>query len=824
MLRAAFSEKAAFLCYAQIPLNKKPPIISGNMDEKRSVALREFAKTALRWIFINPNGDVLMSASKPYLEGNKWKTKTSYDIIKIGENARLIDVNWKDTLSDINSREEDIESSSMRSWIDYAKHTVEFKWLAVGAAGYIWGITDKDKPEPNFRDSWWDATWLPWYSESLSDIPLEMRNEVVLGRTYDRELTDNWDKTLMPVCIHIAPRKDISEWERKNPNDLREFNFEELMNTINISKEKTELLQKTARNALNWVFAYKDGTIAASKYKPMQREDDPDIWYTCDPDGNQSIDIMLVGTAKDSFKGLDLKDTVTAIGSKAKVPAMQEWGDNARNLIKWVAVDKNGILWGFSCPEMPEKDKECWSVPQNDSYAKPSLNFDLEPWDKYRGSRAILGETNDPELIKNWENSCISMNTQTISWNEYLNTIPADNKSENVIINENLSGVEFTPADNLNEYSFEECNLSGTKGLSVKHIEEADGFSKCNMPAEVEGFTVDKAKELGDKFDECTWPALELQPGDNLKGIDLTAANISRFKGLTPEILASANGYAECVTPAMEIKPETDFSKISLQDLDMRHWKGLTVEHLNQTPSFAGAKLPKMNLHGLQTKGRSLYMVDFGEAYGLTWAMCKESKDLAGAKLPIMRIPVEKEKFVEDSPATRQAIKEKRQPAKTVVEDMDMGDTDVMGCDFSKVQGLKELQVEKIRQFGGIGARVELSREQEQSLRSKQQAIGQMAREIAEIVHPMPPDSDKVRYRCPNWLNPIAQSMAWFCKENKIEHSKLANLFAKAEPEVVRSGFAQVKADWLLAKKAGLTVEEFTQKGFAVEKAPEVDR
>lgn len=614
------------------------------MDEKRSVALREFAKTALRWIFINPNGDVLMSASKPYLEGNKWNTKTSYDIIKIGENARLIDVNWKDTLSDINSREEDIESPSMRSWIDYAKHTVEFKWLAVGAGGYIWGITDKDKPEPNFRQSWWDATWLPWYSESLSDIPLEMRNEVVLGRTYDKELIDNWDKTLMDVNIHITPRKNISELEEEYPNDLTEFNFEEFMNT------------------------------------------------------------------------------------------------------------------------------------------------------------------------------------QTISWNEYLNTIPADNKSENVIINENLSGVEFTPADNLNEYSFEECDLSGTKGLSVKHIEEADGFSKCNMPAEVEGFTVEKAKELGDKFDECTWPALELQPGDNLKGIDLTAANISRFKGLTPEILASANGYAECVTPAMEIKPETDFSKISLQDLDMRHWKGLTVEHLNQTPSFAGAKLPKMNLHGLQTKGRSLYMVDFGEAYGLTWAMCKESKDLAGAKLPIMRIPVEKEKFVEDSPATRQAIKEKRQPAKTVVEDMDMGDTDVMGCDFSKVQGLKELQVEKIRQFGGIGARVELSREQEQSLRSKQQAIGQMAREIAEIVHPMPPDSDKVRYRCPNWLNPIAQSMAWFCKENKIEHSKLANLFAKAEPDVVRSGFAQVKADWLLAKKAGLTVEEFTQKGFAVEKAPEVDR
>ena len=783
------------------------------MDEKRSVALREFAKTALRWIFINPNGDVLMSASKPYLEENKWKTKTSYDIIKIGENARLIDVNWKDTLSDIHSREEDIESASMRSWIDYAKRTVEFKWLAVGAAGYIWGITDKDKPEPNFRDSWWDTTWLPWYSESLSDIPLEMRKEVVLGRTYDREITDNWDKTLMPVSIHIAPRTDISEWDKENPNDLREFNFEELMNTLNISKEQAELLQKTARNALNWVFANQDGIISASIYKPQQASSELKPWYTCDPTGKVGQDIVNLGKVNGTLDGIELSDTVTAIGSKAKVPAMQEWADNARNAIKWVAIDEHGSIWGFVCSEKPEvytgKGDKGWIIPRN--YVTPMES-------------AILGKIKDPELIKNWKNSCISMNTQTISWNEYLNTVPADKKSENVIINENLSGVEFTPADNLSEYSFEECDLWGAKGLSVKHIEEADGFSKCIMPAEVEGFTVDKAKELGDKFEECAWPELDLKPGDNLKGIDLTAANITRFKGLTPEILATADGYAESITPAMEIKPETDFSKISLQDLDMRHWKGLTVEHLNQTPSFAGAQLPKMNLHGLQTKGRSLYMVNFGDAYGLTWAMCKESKDLAGAKLPVMRIPVEKEKFVEDSPATRQAIKEKRQPAKTVVEDMDMGDTDIMGCDFSKVQGLKELQVEKIRQFGGIGARVELSREQEQSLRAKQQAIGQMAREIAEIVHPMPPDSDKVRYRCPNWLNPIAQSMAWFCKENKIEHNKLANLFAKAEPDVVRSGFAQVKADWLLAKKAGLTVEEFTQKGFAVEKAPEVDR
>lgn len=64
---------------------------------------------------------------------------------------------------------------------------------------------------------------------------------------------------------------------------------------------------------------------------------------------------------------------------------MDKWVEKARTAIKWVAVDSDGEIYGYT--EQPVLVGEAW-------------------WKKSEGCENIyLGPTRDVELIKNWDKS-----------------------------------------------------------------------------------------------------------------------------------------------------------------------------------------------------------------------------------------------------------------------------------------------------------------------------------------------------------------------------------------------------------------------------------
>ena len=378
------------------------------------------------------------------------------------------------------------------------------------------------------------------------------------------------------------------------------------------------------------------------------------------------------------------------------------------------------------------------------------------------------------------------MSKEYISWSDYLKTLPEDKFIDGACIeNETISGVEFTPTDDLSGFSLDSVKFADVKGFSAKHLAQLEFTSKTEFPENITDFTfsdfVDVVKS--GKHEETKWPELEVPSNAQWEGLPLADMDISRFKGVTIEHIKQCKDLAGCKTPVVEVTKDDNFQGLSLTDTDISHWKGVTTEHLNQCDDLAGSKLPKINLHTLDMKGKSFFGVDFGESYGLTWEQCKQSTDLAEAKMPNMRIAKEYDKYVPDNAETRIALQNKCQPKKVVEEDFSIGDTDIHKADFSRVKGLSKLQVERIIALGGINANIDMQLEQNTE---KARNVSKMAMQIAEIISPTPPDSDKERYRCPRWLVGPAQSLAWICEKQGLDPKEIANPLRNATPEQVQ--------------------------------------
>lgn len=400
------------------------------------------------------------------------------------------------------------------------------------------------------------------------------------------------------------------------------------------------------------------------------------------------------------------------------------------------------------------------------------------------------------------------MENKKISWTDYIKTVPRDHREGLTFINEDLSCVQLTPKDDISGYSFENCDLSKMSGMTAEHLREIEFTSGTKLPEKVEGLKFDLVREQWRYHDDCTWPEVTLAPTDTFKGLNLAGSDISRFKGVTFQSLSEATDISECKTPVVTIKSEDDFSKIHLIDLDISHWIGVTAEHINASKDIAGCKLPKMNLATLNMRGKSFSGVDFSLCYNLSWKQCRECSDLTDAKLPYMQIPMDKDKYIEDTPETRKALQEKRQPKKTVDLYMNLDGISITGCDFSKVAGLNEEQVKILTAMGGKNVNLGINTTEKTKLVEHQRAIQQKAMEMAEIIVPMPKDSQKIRYRCPQWLSGPVQSLAWFCTEHKLPHKDIAQKFVGRAPDEILSMISEYKQEYKKSHKSTKSLEE----------------
>ena len=387
------------------------------------------------------------------------------------------------------------------------------------------------------------------------------------------------------------------------------------------------------------------------------------------------------------------------------------------------------------------------------------------------------------------------MEKKKLSWTDYIKTVPRDHREGLTLINEDLSCVELTPKDDISGYSFENCNLSKMSGMTAEHLREIEYTSDTKLPEKVAGLTFDVVREQWQYHEDCTWPEVKFNPTDTFKGLHLAGSDISRFKGVTFHSLSEASSISECKTPVITVTAEDDFAKLQLTDLDISHWRGVTAEHINASKDVAGCKLPKMNLSTLNMSGKSFSGVDFSLCYNLSWKQCRECADLTDAKLPYMQIPMDKDKYVEDTPANRRALQEKRQPKKTVDLYMNLDGMSISGCDFSKVTGLNEEQVRVLTAMGGKNVHLGISSEKKLKLVEHQRAIQQKAMEMAEIIAPMPKESQKIRYRCPQWLSGPVQSLAWVCDEYKLPYKEVAKKFIGKAPEEILSMISEYKQE-----------------------------
>ena len=73
--------------------------------------------------------------------------------------------------------------------------------------------------------------------------------------------------------------------------------------------------------------------------------------------------------------------------------------------------------------------------------------------------------------------------------------------------------------------------------------------------------------------------------------------------------------------------------------------------------------------------------------------------------------------------------------------------------------------------------------------------------EMAEIIAPMSKDSQKQRYRCPQWLSGPVQTLAWFCDEEKLHHKEVALKFVGIAPENISEAIAEYKKEIKWAKQ-----------------------
>lgn len=400
------------------------------------------------------------------------------------------------------------------------------------------------------------------------------------------------------------------------------------------------------------------------------------------------------------------------------------------------------------------------------------------------------------------------MSTTKISWTEYIKTVPAEHREGLTIIGEDLSNVEFTADTDITGYSFESCDFSKVSGMTSEHLRQIEFAVDTKLPKKIKGLELQTVRERWRYYEDCAWPEVTLASGDDFTGIDLSGSDISLFKNVTISALVTAKGLSECKTPTIVVAITDDFSQLNLTDLDIRHWKGVTAKHVNAAPEVAGCKLPKMDLHELDMSKKSFSGVDMSLGYGLSWKQCKLCKDISDAKLPYMVIPMDKEKYIEDTPETRKAIDEKRQPKKTVDVYFDLGEMSILGTDFSKIKNLNQEQVEAITARGGKNAILGETISQSGELAERQRRIHSQAMEMAEIISPMPTDSQKQRYRCPQWLSGPVQTLAWFCDEEKLPYKEVAQKFAGIAQDNIAEAIANYKKEVKKAKQQNKDYEE----------------
>lgn len=393
------------------------------------------------------------------------------------------------------------------------------------------------------------------------------------------------------------------------------------------------------------------------------------------------------------------------------------------------------------------------------------------------------------------------MKIEKITWTDYIKTVPAKHREGLTIVGEDLTNVEFTVDTDITGYSFESCDLSKVSGMTSEHLRQIEYAVDTKLPEKVEGLELSTVKEQWRYFEDCTWPEVALAPGEDFSGMDLSGSDISLFKNVTVSALAVAKGLVECKTPPIAVAATDDFSRLNLTDLDISHWVGVTAKHVNAAPEVAGCKLPKMDLHELDMSKKSFSGVDMSSGYGLSWKQCKLCKDISDAKLPYMVIPMDKDKYIEDTPETRKAIDEKRQPKKTVDVYFDLGEISILGTDFSKIKNLNQEQVDAINARGGKNATVGETISQSGEFAERQKRIHSKAMEMAEIIAPMSKDSQKQRYRCPQWLSGPVQTLAWFCDEEKLHHKEVALKFVGIAPENISEAIAEYKKEIKWAKQ-----------------------